>query len=149
MGVSANPEWPSLAGQNAGYLAAQIIAFRDGVRENLVMAPFVATLSDADVAALADYFAAQDPVATASGDPGLVSSGENLAAYCKACHGMQGYPATNEWPALAGQHARYLENQLAMFKSGKRVNGHMQAVVAPLGPAEFAALAAYYSQLAP
>ena len=148
-GVSANPEWPNLAGQHATYLADQITAFRDGTRDNPAMAPFVKNLSDADIAALAKYFASLEPATTANGDPKLVARGETLSAYCKACHGMQGRPAADEWPVIAGQHAPYLQKQLAMFKSGARINGHMQAALSALGEAEFAALAAYYSQLKP
>jgi cytochrome c553 len=54
-GVSANPEWPNLAGQHAGYLEIQIRAFRDGQRENPAVAPFVGKLSDKDIANLAAY----------------------------------------------------------------------------------------------
>lgn len=146
-GVSSNPEWPNLAGQNATYLADQITAFRDGTRAIPAMAPFVNGLSDGDIAALAKYYAALPSPTSANGDAKLVSGGESLSAYCKACHGMQGRPAADEWPALAGQHAKYLQNQLALFKSGERVNGHMAAALGPLGEEEFAALAAYYSQL--
>ena len=53
-GNSSNPEWPNLAGQKAGYLATQIKAFRDGTRSNALMAPMVASLSDADISVLAD-----------------------------------------------------------------------------------------------
>ncbi len=35
------------------------------------------------------------------------------------------------------------------YKSGARINPLMQAAIAHLGDTEFAALAAYYSQLAP
>ncbi|MEE4143906.1 MAG: c-type cytochrome [Halieaceae bacterium] len=148
-GVSSNPEWPNLAGQHAAYLAIQITAFRDGTRENPVMAPFVAGLTDADIAALAAYYAAQPRVTAANGDKALVGTGENLSGYCKACHGMQGVPVADEWPVLAGQHAPYLQKQLAAYKSGARLNPLMQSAIAHLGAAEFAALAAYYSQLAP
>ena len=148
-GVSANPEWPNLAGQNAGYLAAQLTAFRDGARDNPAMAPFVANLSDEDITVLSAYYAGQDRKIAANGDPTLVAKGENLSAYCKACHGMQGIPATQDWPIRAGQHAPYLEKQLLAYKSGARVNSHMAAVIARFGEPEFKALAAYYSQLAP
>ena len=148
-GVSANPQWPNLAGQHAQYLAIQITAFRDGTRDNPAMAPFVTGLTDADIAALANYYASQPRVTAANGDPALVSSGENLSAYCKACHGMQGVPAAGEWPIIAGQHAQYLQQQLAAFKSGARVNPNMQAAIALLGEEQFKALAAYYSQLSP
>lgn len=148
-GVSSNPEWPNLAGQHEAYLALQITAFRDGTRNNPAMAPFVANLSDADILDLAAYYAAQTPATAGGGDTALVASGESLSGYCKACHGMAGVPVANEWPILAGQHAAYLQKQLAAYKSGDRVSSLMQAAIAHLGEAQFAALAAYYSQLAP
>ena len=148
-GVSGSPEWPNLAGQHQQYLAIQITAFRDGTRDNPAMAPFVSGLTDADISALASYYASQPRAIAADGDAALVSSGENLSGYCKACHGMQGEPVANEWPILAGQHAQYLQQQLAAYKSGARVNSHMQAAIAQLGEEQFRALAAYYSQLSP
>ena len=148
-GVSASPEWPNLAGQHAGYLEIQIRAFRDGQRENPAMAPFVNKLSDQDITELAAYYASLPRGTSANGDASLVAKGENLSAYCKACHGMQGVPAAQVWPVIAGQQAAYIEKQLAAYKSGVRVNGHMATVVKPFGEAEFKALAAYYSQLKP
>lgn len=56
-GISPNDLWPNLAGQKAGYLAKQIKAFRDGQRNDPMMAPMVKNLSDEDVANLAAYFA--------------------------------------------------------------------------------------------
>lgn len=56
-GISINPLWPSIAGQHAPYLEKQIIAFRDGARSEPTMAAFVTTLSDADAADLAAYYA--------------------------------------------------------------------------------------------
>jgi len=58
-GVSNNPMWPNLAGQQEQYLAKQIKAFRDGTRKDPMMAPMVAALSDDDIANLAAYFSAQ------------------------------------------------------------------------------------------
>lgn len=56
-GISVNPMWPNLAGQQEAYLAKQIKAFRDGVRKDAMMAPMVSTLSDDDIANLAAYYA--------------------------------------------------------------------------------------------
>ena len=148
-GVSNNPEWPNLAGQQAGYLAVQLRAFRDGQRANPAMAPFVNGLTDAEIDALAAFYAAQKPNKAANGDTALVATGENLSAYCKSCHGMQGKPVAPTWPNLSGQHAAYLQKQLVAFKSGARENTHMQVVVKAMADPQFAALAAYYSQLTP
>ena len=113
------------------------------------MAPFVNKLSDQDITELAAYYSSLPRGTSANGDASLVAKGENLSAYCKACHGMQGVPAAQVWPVLAGQQAAYIEKQLAAYKSGARVNAHMATVVKPFGEAEFKALAAYYSQLKP
>ena len=55
-GISANDIWPNLAGQKAGYLMAQMKAFRDGQRSNPMMSPMAAPLSDADIDNLAAYY---------------------------------------------------------------------------------------------
>ncbi|PLW82415.1 cytochrome c4 [Kineobactrum sediminis] len=148
-GKSTNPLWPNLAGQNAGYLARQITAFREGERKNPAMAPFVAPLTDADIAILASYFSSQPLAISATGDASEIETGKYLAGYCSACHGYAGKPATNEWPILAGQHAAYLRQQLLAYKSGERIHPLMQAAISKLGEKEFSALAAYYSQLQP
>ena len=58
-GISMSLLWPNLAGQKEQYLIKQIKAFRDGTRQDPMMAPMVAALSDADIANLAAYYAAQ------------------------------------------------------------------------------------------
>ena len=56
-GISSNPLWPNLAGQHEAYLQKQIRDFRDGVREDISMQPFVAQLSEQDIADLAAFYA--------------------------------------------------------------------------------------------
>jgi cytochrome c553 len=58
-GVSMSPLWPNLAGQKEQYLIKQIKAFRDGTRQDPMMAPMVAALSDEDIENLAAYFSSQ------------------------------------------------------------------------------------------
>jgi len=60
-GISVNPLWPSLAGQQEAYLVKQIKEFRDGVRVEATMQPFVANLTDQDAADLAAYYASLSP----------------------------------------------------------------------------------------
>lgn len=55
-GHSPNDLWPNLAGQKEGYLAKQLKAFRDGNRQDPMMAPMAKPLSDDDIANLAAYF---------------------------------------------------------------------------------------------
>ena len=60
-GISSNPEWPNLAGQQEIYLKKQITAFRDGDRVDPLMAPMVQSLTDEDIENLAAYFASLKP----------------------------------------------------------------------------------------
>ena len=60
-GVSVNPAWPSLAGQQKDYLVASLKAYREGTRKNPVMAGMAKGLTDADLDALATYFSSVRP----------------------------------------------------------------------------------------
>lgn len=69
-GVAANPAWPNLAGQKANYLANTLKAFRAGLRKDPMMAGVVRGLSDADIANLAAYYAAQSCAPATKGRKG-------------------------------------------------------------------------------
>ncbi len=57
-GAGVPSQYPRLSGQQADYTAAQLTAFRDGVRKNsLPMAEVAAGLNDHEIKALADYIA--------------------------------------------------------------------------------------------
>lgn len=56
-GVSTNPAWPSLAGQQKGYMVVALKAYKDGRRKNELMEGMAKALSDADIEALAAYYA--------------------------------------------------------------------------------------------
>ncbi len=58
-GVSTTPGFPILAGQQRDYLYHVLKDYKSGKRKNPIMAGQVANLSDADMADLAAYFAAQ------------------------------------------------------------------------------------------
>lgn len=60
-GNSAIPANPKLAGQYDSYIEFALKSYRDGTRQNAIMASFAANLSDQDIADLAAYFAAQTP----------------------------------------------------------------------------------------
>ncbi len=59
-GISANPIYPNLAGQQAAYTEAQLKLFKSGARKSgnaAIMAPMAMPLTDADMANLAAYYA--------------------------------------------------------------------------------------------
>ncbi len=128
-GNSANPEWPSLAGQNAAYLADQVQRFRDGRRVNVLMAPMVQALTDQDIADLAAFYSRQTPSGLEA-DPSFWKAGQTLYRFgdaarnipaCAACHGPagRGNPAAG-YPALQAQHSVYTAKQLNDYASDVR-----------------------------
>ncbi len=57
-GAGIPAQYPRLSGQHAQYSAAQLTAFRDGVRKNnLQMSQIAAKLNDREIKAVADYMA--------------------------------------------------------------------------------------------
>src|SRR6516165_7887288 len=66
-GVSANPAWPSLAGQDAKYLADAIQAYKDGSRTDETMKGIAASLDQETINNLAGYYASLRPEQPASG----------------------------------------------------------------------------------
>lgn len=149
-GNSSNPEWPSLAGQNAAYIAEQLKMFRDGKRVNVLMSPMASMLTDEDIADIGAYYASQTPEGLEA-DPSYWQAGEALyrggdrarsIPACKACHGPvgRGNPAAG-YPALRAQHAVYTIKQLNDYASEARYtdangekqksrNGHMMVTIA-------------------
>ncbi|HXW75043.1 MAG TPA: c-type cytochrome [Steroidobacteraceae bacterium] len=131
-GNSVNPEWPRLAGQSAVYVAEQLRLFRSGVRNNPVMRPLAATLSDQDIDDLAVYFEAQTPVGLEA-DPSYWKAGEALyvsgdegrsVPACVACHGPVGRGnLAAGYPALRAQQSVYVMKQLNDYASGARYGG--------------------------
>ena len=57
LGIAAMPETPNIAGEPPGYLGRQLRAFRSGERRHEIMSVIAKSLSDADIADLAAWFA--------------------------------------------------------------------------------------------
>ncbi|WP_194792403.1 c-type cytochrome [Pseudomonas sp. UFMG81] len=153
-GQPANGQYPALAGQPVAYIQAQLQAFAHGTRHSPQMEPLAATLSEARIQALAEYFARQAPqiVDTPEADEALRARGQASVAArgCTACHGAQlsGSPVG---PRIAGQGQAYLLEQLIAFKQGHRTDpsGAMNATASLLAQDEMQALAHYLAGLAP
>ncbi|MGI9306770.1 MAG: c-type cytochrome, partial [Gammaproteobacteria bacterium] len=157
-GASVVPTQPVLAGQYAEYTAAELKKFRDGTRVNAVMAPMGANLSDADIADLSAYLAAQPPAIAGAADMEMARRGEKLyrggdleanIPACAACHGPAGEGIPPRYPRLSGQYAEYTASSLREYASGAREAAEMNAVSAKLSEEQIEALAAYISGLAP
>jgi cytochrome c553 len=154
-GNSTNPQWPSLAGLGADYIAEQLKNFKDSKRNNPVMTPNAMSLSADDMANLGAYFASL-PNTGLEADPSYWQAGEKLyrggdaaraIPACMACHGPTARgnePA--KFPALRGQQSVYLIKQLNDYASGARTtgpNGIMETIAKRLSPDDIRNVASY------
>ncbi len=154
-GVSQQPKYPLLAGQNANYVAAQLKAFRNQTRGDADAIGYMwgmsATLEDGTIDALAQYYAAQKAGRGRAGETALVAKGRQIyekgvesvgVPACAACHGPDAH-GMGDFPRLAGQHAQYVMKQLASFQNNMRNVAVMHGVAQGLKVEEMRAVAAY------
>ncbi|MFK8052865.1 MAG: cytochrome c [Woeseiaceae bacterium] len=80
---------------------------------------------------------------------GDADAGKTKSTVCAACHGGDGNSLNPQWPSLAGQHSKYIVDQLNAFKAGERNNILMSAQAMALSEEDMADLAAYYSAQTP
>src|SRR3990170_1919936 len=163
-GNSVAPANPKLAGQHAGYLYKQLANFKPqggkkAARESALMAGMVASLSNADMGALAAYYASQKLKPAAASDKELAALGQKIwrggiaeknVAACAGCHGPDGAGIPVRYPRLAGQFAQYVDAQLKLFRAGGRANdpnGMMRRVAARMSDEEIKAVAEYAAGL--
>ena len=121
------------------------------------MQSMAAELSEAEMLALGVFFEMKPAVASPVGDADLAAVGKFVffrgneysgVAACATCHGQKAY-GTAQLPRLAGQGARYLENQLKSFNRRERTNDNavMHSIASRLTELEVKAVAAFISSM--
>jgi cbb3-type cytochrome c oxidase subunit III len=95
--------------------------------------------------------AAAPPAAAAPADPaapvkpGDANAGLAKATTCAACHGIDGNPASSQYPKLAGQHEEYIARQVGLFKTHKRDSAVMMGFVMNLSAQDVQDIGAYFA----
>jgi cytochrome c553 len=154
-GISTSAEFPILAAQRAGYLAAQIDAFRSQTRAEKDAHDFMwgiaGRLDEKIITGIAAYYAAQPPAPGRTDNPTIVAKGKELfdkglidrgIPACASCHGASG-EGLADFPRLAGQHAKYVAKQLTYIQTLTRAAPVMHGIVKDLTPDEIQAVATY------
>lgn len=126
-GNSLAGAFPKLAGQGEKYLLKQLNDIKSGARPVPTMAGQLDNMSDEDMADIAAWYASQT-ITGGQADPDKVALGEKIyragnstrgVAACTACHSPRGVGnAPAGFPALGGQHADYIADQLRRFRRG-------------------------------
>jgi len=145
-GHSTDAITPSLAGQDAAYLAKTMKNYRDGVRKHEEMKTALAGVKDKDLEHIAAFYAAQTPQPVKLAGP---TSGHAWAERCDKCHGPKADNPAMVVPRIDGQPAAYLANALRDYREGKRPQSSMHAMGAPLSDADIQTLSAYYAAQKP
>ncbi len=160
-GISSLAANPNLAAQVPGYISAQLKAFKSGERNNAIMMPLTAGLSDQDMADLDAYYAslpASTEVKLTEEETVLAVAGEKIyrggyapreVSACIACHGPAGKGVPKNYPRVSAQHKAYLEKSLLDYKKGDRTgyNGIMHSIAFGLSEEQIKALSAYMAGL--
>ena len=131
----ATPEgyFPRIAGKPAGYLANQLLNFRDGRRSYPQMGYLLEHLTDDYLREMAAHFAAlslpyppppapQAPPAVLERGRALVQQGDAARSIpaCVQCHGVAMTGVAPAIPGLLGLSRDYLNSQLGAWKTGQR-----------------------------
>ncbi|MFQ5755312.1 MAG: c-type cytochrome [Acidiferrobacterales bacterium] len=145
-GNSTDPATPSLAGQDAQYLAKAMRSYKDGTRDHAAMKSTVASLTGTDIDNLSAFYASQEPKAPVVRKPLTTSQ---WTQRCDRCHGIAGNSIDPRFPALAGQRKDYLVTALKNYRSGERTSPMMHAMSDVLSDTEIDNVAAYYARKQP
>ena len=153
-GNSRSDAVPILAGLSPAYFKKAIEDYATGKRVSAEMEPFAKQVKLLGVDEIATFFAAQkrEP-SPGKPDRAAVDRGRAASAVCASCHGPEGQgDAPKLVPAIAGQPAGYIRNQLLLFKADKRSPGdpaltQLKSVLRAIPDETLADVAAYYSSL--
>lgn len=156
-GESASAVFPRLAGQHADYIARQLADFKSGKRTSDTMKPQAEELTPAEMKALGTYFQGKIVGPRPARDKELLAVGKYIfdrgnqfsgLPACGSCHGTKGL-GTPQLPRLAGQHPRYIEDQLKQFNKRERTNDNavMHTIASKLSELETHAVAEYIATL--
>lgn len=146
-GFSVGPANPSIGGQSADYLKKVMLEQKSGERYSSLMGRLLKVYSEAEISALADYYAAQDwTPAIQDTDAGLAIKGRRVHnAVCKKCHGPKGDKMNGEPLRMAGQYAAYIRLMVQKYQDEKykKPAQDMADAVESLTPEDIEAVAHY------
>jgi cytochrome c553 len=154
-GVSTSIGVPSLAGQHAPYLHAQLRAYKNGERAHSPVTGAVRYMSDDALMKVAAYFASLEPpkAAPASRNAGPrddpAAAGKGVAQQCAGCHGDNGVSSMPGTPNLVALDPKYFVAAISAYKGGQRKSDLMKPIAAGLSDIDATAVALHFALLKP
>jgi cytochrome c553 len=151
-GHSPSPDTPSLGGQPAFFVIAQLFLFREGRRANPVMTEAARGLTDDDLRTFGDAISRLPPPRPPLDppDPAPFARGRALASRrpCGVCHNPD-FSGRDQMPRLANQHEAYLLRAMREYRRGDRIGyaGAMATELLDLSDVEMQDLAHFLAHL--
>jgi sulfide dehydrogenase cytochrome subunit len=163
-GISSDAEVPRIGGMSSYYLGSSMETYAKGERAcpevsypqaaqagsgKTTMCKIAKALNEADIAKVANYFAAH-PFVPATGqktDAALVSRGQKLHdRHCQKCHTENGSYPDDDAGVMAGQWMSYLRLSFQDLRTGKRYGGDkMKEKLDALSSEDVEALVHFYA----
>jgi cytochrome c553 len=156
--------FPRLSGQGAWYLYKSLRDYAAGVRPNAIMGPIAEQLADQQMQNVAAYYASIQDAPTfeePQADLQTLQVGGAIAATgiadrgvpaCNGCHGTASVTSSPIYPYLAGQFASYMQNQLMLWKNGRRdgdAMNIMEMIAKGMTDEQIRAVSLYYASVRP
>jgi len=151
-GQSALPGTPSIGGQPAFFVIAQLFLFRRGGRANAAMSAVAQPMTDDDLRTFGDWVSKLPPPAPPP-EPAEPERAARAVALlrrhpCGVCHNPD-FSGREQMPRLAHQREDYLLKAMREYKSGARLGygGAMAQELAGLADGDLADLAHFLARL--
>jgi len=150
-GKPVDKTFPTIWGQQAGYLYIQLRDFKRGDRKNDVMQPIASSMERDDMQAIAEYFSKKPwpdlGQPRASKEAADRASSANRSVGCTGCH-LDHFQGDGTVPRLAGMSREYLTKTIADFRTRARGNNPgMSDLMLATSPDDLAALEEYLAGL--
>lgn len=164
--ANGNKHIPRLDTLTKEYVEASLKAYRNGDRQSGIMQQAASQLDDTEIntfaAFIGDLDTRQSAIINTPDTAAIIQQGKELANFgnpkkrvpaCSSCHGPKASEKSVFYPQLASQRRSYIEQQLKLFKAGKRGGTQrqnlMHIAVEGLTNNDISALSAYFASLSP
>ena len=148
-GVSVGPSMPSIGGLPEAYLKNLMLQWKSDERYSGTMGRHFKGYTDAELSALATYFAKLPWVPVVQkADEKTLAQGKAASDRCETCHGATGsMPDDAETPKLNGQWAQYMHMEMMKYRteSAKMPHKKMRGNAKKLEEADVEAVAKFYA----
>ncbi|WP_455217937.1 c-type cytochrome [Kaarinaea lacus] len=140
-GVSSDPKIPTLAGQDAQYLANAIKAYQDDSRHQEDMHMTLTKTSVSDIQHIAAFYSVQE---SRPAEEEFISM-KDLADKCEHCHAPGMENPMMIFPKIRGQNRDYLIKALKAYRDNARGSSPMHKMSLPYSEAVIESIATWYA----